>query len=193
MAQVETADARIKGEAIHSVSRGVYDHGTRTVDHITSGHLLMSRLKKILQSHGTSDVGHPPVDAEDRADRDVHVDIRGSVQWIDEHHVLAGAVNGVVKGDVVFIFFGGDPAYLAAGAQGTDENFIREDVQFHLVFALHILISCLPEDVHKPGFVDLAVDDLGRYSNGTQKLTEFTGGVGKILLVFYNVLAKGLW
>ncbi len=89
MAEEELADRGIQREAVHARAAGVHEHRGRAVHDVPGGDLPRARLKAVGQ-HAPLARAALAVDAEDRADGHVHVDVGGAVQRIEDHDVVAG-------------------------------------------------------------------------------------------------------
>ncbi len=99
VAEHEGADGWIEGEAVHPFAGRIYQHGRRTVDNISRCNLRIA---------GTKDgglklaLGKTAQHAEDGSHVDVHVDVGGAVERIEDDDVLAGLAveaSGTVEGN----------------------------------------------------------------------------------------------
>src|SRR5688572_4226221 len=75
MAEQELTDRRIQREAVHAVSRRIYEHRRRAVHHVTRGHLLAPHLQAVLLRTALA-IRDLALDGEDGADRYVRIDVR---------------------------------------------------------------------------------------------------------------------
>ena len=114
--------------------------------------------------------------------------LRGAVERVDGHHVLALVVAGL---NHLLVLLGDDGADFAAVAQGADEADVGNDVELLLVFALHVLAAVGAGNVDEAGAVDFAVYDFCGQRNVAQQLRQFSRGVGKILLLAHDETVEG--
>ena len=113
MAQGVFADRLVECEPVHSPARGIYKHGGRPINNITRGHLLMPLLQKIFLCGRLAQFAHPAEDAEDGADRHIHINIAAAIERIEEADIFTVIAHVVVKyHDIV--------KFLAADACATD-------------------------------------------------------------------------
>ena len=135
-------------------------------------------------------VAHPPVDAEDRPDRGVDVDVGGAVERIEEDHVLAGAV---LRGnrDHLLVFFRPHHADPAGELEGLLDRFIGEDVELLLLLALHVSVLRRAQDVHQPRPANGRRDQLGGEGDVVEQAGELARGIGEVPLLVQDESLDG--
>ena len=96
--QQESPDFRFQRESENASPGGIDKDGGGTVDDIPGGYLLPAGLQGCVRS------GHPvgaSQDGKDGAHTHVDVDVRGTIEGIEDDDVFAG--RGVVDGDRVLV------------------------------------------------------------------------------------------
>ena len=142
---------------------------------------------------GLEHVGHrapalhaqPPVNAEDRADRGIDVDVGRAVEGIEEDRVFADGAFGRDRDDV-FVFLRSHDAHPTGVFQAILDRLVRQHVQLLLLLALHVLGALLPQDVDQPGSPDRRGDDLGRQRDVVQQIGQLPGGLGVLVFLIEN-------
>ncbi len=86
--QEELTEGRVECEAVHAVPGRVHHHCARTVDEVSGGHLHVAGLETILNIAVVTR-SNPPVNRENRTDADVHVDVRGAVERVEQQDIVA--------------------------------------------------------------------------------------------------------
>ena len=151
----------------------------------------MARLQEINQLYRATLGRHPPIDGEDGADGHIDINVGGAIQRIDQHHIFGALFRQGLEADKILFLFGGQATHLTASGQGRLEPFVGKPMQLLLFFALDIGLPHAAEEVADPGLIDLAIDDLGRQTNGSQQGAQLPGGMGKIRLLPNDKLAQG--
>ena len=125
------------------------------------------------------------MDAEDRADRGIDVDVGGAVEWIEEDRVLADGGFGRDRDDV-FVFFGPHHAHPAGVLQTVLDRLVRQHVQLLLLLALHVLGTLLAEDVDKTRPPNGRGDDLGRERDVVEEIGQLPRRLGVAVFLIEN-------
>ena len=189
MGEEEVADARVEGEAVRAVPRGVDQHRVRAVQRIAGRDLLPAGEVQRLGERLAAARG-PAVHREDRADRHVHVDVRRAVQRVHEHDVLA--LVGVADNAFGPFHFLGDHLgdELAVG-KGFEKRLVRDFVQLLDDLALHVEATGRAERVGQPGHAQPPRNTLGGQRNLGQQDGKLAGRAGMALLLHENVAGQG--
>ena len=181
----------VKREAVHPVPSGVHQHGAGPVQDVPCGHLGGARLQEVLVLERLAHGGDAPHNAEDGADADVHVDVGGPVQRVDQHDVLAGpAFTLVAATHVTVAFLRADAAHALPGREDAHECVVGEDVEFLLLLVLNVGGPGSPEDVGQPGPVDLLVHDFRRHPDVGEQTRELARHKREFRLPVHDELAK---
>src|SRR5690606_18110703 len=93
MAQAEFADRGVEGEPVDASAGGVYQHCGRPVYDIARGHLVPSGLQEIRTIDFLAPGRLSPVNAEDRADGNVHINVAAAVEGVEETDILGIAAD----------------------------------------------------------------------------------------------------
>ena len=102
---------------------------------------------------------------EDRADRDVHVDVGRAIQRVEEQQVLA--LREVRRDRVrVLHLLGGERGEVAAPFVGLEQDLVREHVELLLHLALHVVRARRAEVARKGALVDCVADRLAGARHG---------------------------
>ena len=180
----------IERESMHASSDAVDENGGRPIDHIARRHLFGTGLHEppfdivIIGVFGTSQ------DREGGSHTHAHVDVRRSIEGIEDDGVL-GIGGGVLNGDGGFVLFGGENADVFAHTQVVVQHVVGVDVEFLLDFPLHVHGPMLAENVAETGTLDLGLDHLGGQRNPREQPREFARGSGKLALILQDVLLNG--
>ena len=156
---------------MHAVSRRVHQDSTRPVNDISSGNLLAPSLQAIHQAP-TAIARHSSVDGKNRPDRDVHVDIGGSIQRIEKHYILSR--GGIGRNGILF-FLRRHERDTSRVAKGLLHYLIRQHVEFLLLLALYVDCPCGTQDVHQPRAAYVARYYFGGEGDVIEKVREFSG------------------
>ena len=132
--QHEDADVVVEREAVDAMAGGQHHHGRRTVDGVAGRHLLDAGLQ-VASLVGGIDAFGQAQDGEDAADRDVDADIGRAVERIEQQQIAA---VGAARHVGVFKLLGGDAGPVAALVDHVEEDVVGQNVQFLLLFALHV-------------------------------------------------------
>lgn len=188
--EAEFAYGCVEGESVDAVSRRVDQHGRRSVDYISGCDLIDARLQEFFLRGFRSYRGEAAVDRKYRADRNVNIDVRGAVERVHADQVFAVVTPLLVKQDYIVVLFRCHAAAFAAGQQFGHKRVVRIDIQFLLLFALHVHRADLPQNVGQSRFVHLAVNLLGRYPDMVQKSRQLSRSAGKLGLFLNNKLIQ---
>ena len=182
MRQEKFADGGIKREPVHALSGRVDEHRAGAVDNISRSDLLVARLEAILE-RALSRLRQPAIDAEDGADGNVRVDVRGAVQRIVEKHVLSVRILiGNVKD--VLIFLGCHHAKMAAMVHRLIDRLIGKFIKFLHHITAHVHPVGGAEDVHESGFANLAPHELC----GEREIVQEAGKISRRIRVLTLLL-----
>ena len=160
--QHEAAHFTVQGEALDAVAQGQHQHGLWAVDRIAGSNLLGAWLQEGLFVQGFV-LAQVFVGAtqyrEDGADRCVDVDVGRTVQWVEYQQVCAFRV---FAWDLVGIvhFFGRHAGQVAAPFVGFEQDFVGQNVQFLLHFALHVFSAHAAQDTAQCAFGNGVADFL---------------------------------
>ena len=103
-----------------------------------------------------------------RADTDIHINVRGTVEWIEHHRIFS--IRRLVRHDHrMLVLFGSQHADAFAHAQAMEQNFIRVNVQLLLHLSLHVRVPLRTDDVRKPRPADLRFDHFGGERNSGEQ------------------------
>ena len=172
MRQQELANGRIEREAVRPLPRGVHHHGARAVEDVAGRHLTAPRLQHVLHL-ATRAARDLPEHGEDRTHGHIHVDVRRAVERIEEQHVLAVA-EAFGDLDDVGLFLRRHGAQPPAVIERLDDDFVGDDVELLLHFALHILAHRRAEDIGEAGAAHLVGDHLAGERHVVEDAGQFT-------------------
>ena len=116
-------------------------------------------------------------DAEDRANRNVHVDVAGAIQRIGDDQVPTRCVG---KDDRVLELFARDSGAVSAASQDGEQGFVRDDVELLDALTLNVRLPGPTEDVgetrasHAPG------DQLGGQADLVEERREHARRAGHL-------------
>jgi len=151
----------------------------RAVDGVTGGDLLGARLQEgflaegvVLAEAGIRAAQH----REDGADRDVHVDVAGAVQRVEDQQI--GALR-VFAGNLVSVvhFLGSHAGQVAAPLVGFQQDFVGEHVELFLHFALHVLAAGAAQHAAQRALGNLVADRLARARHDLDEKAQIRRGV----------------
>ncbi len=138
---------------------GIDEHGRRSIEHVPGCDLLAPRLKAVLEGPVLS-FRYLRLNGEDRADRHVHVDVRGAVQRIENQDILP--LRKLLRNRQNVLGFLGDHATKGSGMiQGPEDHVLSIQVELLDTFALDVGITRASQDVHDTGLVHFPRDNLG--------------------------------
>src|SRR5690606_15056594 len=89
--QGEAADLAVEGERVRAVADGQHQRGLRAVDAVARGDLGGARLQ-VVRVGGRDHAFRAAQHREDGADRDVDVDVRRTVERIEQQQVAAARI-----------------------------------------------------------------------------------------------------
>ena len=99
----ERPDVAVEGESVNALAGGEDQHGGRPVQGEARAHLSRTRLEKVLDSRLGSRVGAAQ-DREDRADRDVGVNVARTVERVEHEQVFSAPLAFRDRVDVRHLF-----------------------------------------------------------------------------------------
>jgi hypothetical protein len=99
-------------------------------------------------------------DAEDGTDAAADVEVRGSVERIEQHAVAALPARVSADDDRLLVLLRGDDGHALAPAQQAQQHVVRDHVELLLLLALHVAAARLAEHVLEPRAAHLVADDL---------------------------------
>lgn len=152
------------------MARGVNYHSGSTVNDVPGRHLIFPWLQEILERHRSSRFGNPPVNGENGPHGNVYIDVGGTIQRIDQHHIFVVVLLvAPLDGDKVILFLTGYAAHNFPVGKGFDEGVVGIHIKFLLIFALYIRISGRAQNIHQACFVHFMVHYLGGKTNGVDE------------------------
>src|SRR5205814_2378161 len=118
----------------------------------------------------------------DRSDRHVHIDVRGTIEWVEEQAVLAATE---VRRDVydARLFLRRHGAKASPVIHRLDDDLVGENVELLLRLALNVLEIRGTQDVGQAGTAHLVGDHLGGKRQVVKHAGELTRGFGMELLL----------
>ena len=132
----------------------------------------------------------PPVDAEDRADGHVEIDVRGAVERIEDEEVLAHRVL-VGDGQEIDVLLGGQPGQAAGVVGQADDGQVGEAVELHDRLALDVDVRRAAQDLGQAGPGRLAGDDLPGQGQVVEDVGQGARGLGVDGLLVEDVPLDG--
>src|SRR4051812_1154734 len=147
MGEDELTDRRVEREPVDPVAQREHQHGRRPVECVPRTDLSRARLEEGVQA-GSAVARRPPQDGEDGADGDVHVEIRGAVERVEDEEVLAARMaegNGMRR----IHLLGHHPGEMPSPFAGGDEDLVGEEVEVLLPLALAVLGTRIAERARK--------------------------------------------
>jgi hypothetical protein len=160
----------------------VDEHRARAVDDIPRGNLAASRLQHVFELAVTSarDLAD---DREYRPDGYVDVDVRRTVEWIEEEAVLP-ALELLRNLNDPGLFLGRHCAEASAVVHRLDDDLVGENVELLLRLALDVLVFRCAEDVGEARAAHLVRDHFRRERQVVENARELTRGFRMIALLF---------
>src|SRR3990170_2316117 len=176
MREQELAQRWVEREAVRALPRGVDEHCARAIDDVARGDLPAARLQHVLHlaAAAAGDLAH---DREDRSNRHVDVDVRRSIERIEQKAVLP-ATEVLRYVDDVRLFLRGHGAEAPAVINRLDDYLVGEDVELLLRLALHVLQVGRAEDVGKARASNLVGDHLGGEREVVKQAGQLTRRLG---------------
>jgi hypothetical protein len=108
------------------------------------------------------------MNGKDGADADVHVDIRRAVERIEHQHVFAVGI-AVRDGDQVGMFFGDQGGQSTVVDRDSLNGLIGDQVNLHDLFALHVGLPGVSQDLDQAGARHLIGDDFASQGQVVQQ------------------------
>jgi hypothetical protein len=136
MSENELAELRLERKAVHPPADGQDDHRRRAVDRVSSTDLLRPRLQEVLRDGVVAWI-RSTQNRENATDREVHVDVRRTVERVEHQEVLAARI-ALRDGMRCLQLLGHHPGEQAAPFVGAQEKVVRDQVEFLLRLALDI-------------------------------------------------------
>src|SRR5260363_120501 len=138
---------------MNALAGGEYKQRLRAVDSITGGCLLRAWLQKCAFRQRFA--ARAAQYGENRTDRDIHIDIGGTVERVAQQQIcaLCAAVRDEMN---LRHFFGRDCCERAAGRCFFKQNLIGDQVQFLLDFALYIFLPSAAKRATERALIHLA-------------------------------------
>ena len=166
----ELADRGVEREAVHALASGVDQHRARAVEDVPGRRLAIPRLQAVTLGRALLLAGDAAVDREDRADRDVDVDVHRAVERIVEQHVLALLLPRAHARRLVLL--GGGDAHAPGVLDRVAHRLVGEHVELLLQIAGHVEGAAAAEDVGQTRPAHLARDDLRREAQVVEQVGE---------------------
>ncbi len=158
MAEQELADRRIQREAVDAGAGRVDQHRRGAVQDVARSDLRRAALETVVE-RAPLPRRNLPVDAEDRPDGDVDVDVRRAVERVEDHDVVAGR-ELVGDRDERLVLLGRHARDEPGVIQGLVDDLVREHVELLHVLTVHVLFPRSAEDVDEAGLRHLPRDEL---------------------------------
>ena len=158
--QTKFTDGGIQGKSIHTVTGGIDQHGGRTVDDITCGHLMHALLEAVTQKTGTL-LRNPTINRKNSSHRNIHINIRRPIQGVHQNGVFGIGRNSTLNGGDFIVLFGRKNAAFTPGFEGRLELLIGKEVQFFDRLALDIGFAGIAQDIDQTCLVHFSVHDFG--------------------------------
>ena len=176
----ERTDERIEFEERDAVAGREYEDRRRSVEHVSSRDLLRSRLADCFLRVGNAWI--VAQNREDRAHTDARVEIRTSVERIKEHAILSAFVAAAQNARLV-ILLACEYRNRCPRTEASHERLVRDDVEFLLLFALHIHFAETPNRTRKPRAAHVVRDRFRRERNRANDPREIAArrGVPRLL------------
>ena len=177
MRQQELPDGRVEREAVGTLPRGVHQHRARAVDHVAGGYLTAPRLEHVLHLAACA-AGDLLVHREDGANGHVDVDVRRSIEGIEQQHILAGA-ESLGNVDDVRLLFGRHGTQPATMIECLDDDFVGNHVELLLHLPLDVHVAGRAENVRESGTSHFVRDHLAGERHVIEDTGQFAGGLGE--------------
>ena len=178
----------VQGEAVHAIAEGQHQHGLRAVHGVAGGDLLGAGLHEVLLgrlAHAFRRFQY----REDGADRDVDVDVRRAVQWVEQQHVFALRITVRDRVDR-FHFFRRHRRQMAAPFVRFEQDLVGDDVEFFLYFALHVFRVGRAQHLAQGALADGVADGLAGARDHFDQQAQFGRDAVVRALFFDQVLRK---
>jgi hypothetical protein len=117
---------------MHPLAGGVHQHRARAVQDVSRGHLTPAHLEAIGEGRTGVGRGHAAVHGEDRAGRDIHVDVGRSVERVMQQDIAPDRRVGRHE-DGILVFFRRHHAEAAGVLDGAVDGIPGEHVQLVLL------------------------------------------------------------
>src|SRR5690606_16455146 len=151
------------------------------VDAVAGRHLGGARLQEVVVA-GRGDAVGAAQHREDRAHRDVDVDVAGAVQGIEQQQVVAARV-GVGNRVAVLHLLGRAGGEVAAPGVGLEQDLVADDVQLLLRLALDVAGAGIAEHAAERALADRDRDaGAGARDHGDQLAQVGVDATGALLL-----------
>src|SRR5260364_325590 len=154
---------------MNALAGGEYKQRLRAVDSITGGCLLRAWLQKCAFRQRFA--ARAAQYGENRTDRDIHIDIGGTVERVAQQQIcaLCAAVRDEMN---LRHFFGRDCCERAAGRCFFKQNLIGDQVQFLLDFALYIFLPSAAKRATERALIHLGSNGSASIRNGFNQLLQ---------------------
>jgi hypothetical protein len=123
-----------------------------------------------------------PVNAEDRADRDVHVDVRRSIEGVVDDNVIPSR-ELVGNRDESLVLFRRQACNQPGMIERPVDDLVREHVELLLGLTVNVLVAGRPHDIDESSLVHLPADHLRGKSDVLEKTGEGAGRSRKLPLL----------
>src|SRR3569623_767897 len=187
--EIVFADVAVERKAVHAVAAGDHQHGGRPVQRVTGADLLGAGLQEVFGGDFFFTFGRFQ-DREDRAHRDVDVDVARAVERIEQQQVLALRVLRGDGQDLVH-FLRGHAREVARPVGGFDHHIIGDHVELLLILALHVLGAGTTQHARERALVHGVRDHFGGGDDIVEQQSELAGGAGDAALLFDDELGDG--
>jgi hypothetical protein len=145
-----------------AVADGQHEHRRGTVKRVAGGDLLRAGLQKISRGRraGTT-ILRAAQDRKDAADRQVDVDVRRTVERVENQQILAARIFGRNRIDILH-FLGGHRRQVAPPLAVVQESLVGQHVELLLRLALHVLAALITQHAGQRATRDALCNRLAR-------------------------------
>ncbi len=183
----EAAHFPIQGEHHHALAQGQHQQRGRAVEHVARRYLIATGLEegRLIGLGALGAAQH----REDGANGNIHVDVGGAIEGIEQQQVFA---LGVAMGDGVRMlhFLRGHGGEVAAPLIGFEEDFVGDHVQLFLHLALDVVGAGGPQHIGQGALAHGNGDGLAGAGNDFDQETQVGGDV-LVALGLDQVARKG--
>ena len=180
------AGGGVEGETVHAVAVAPNEHGRRAVDDVSGGYLLPAASEEVASKDLVRILSS--IDRKDGPDADVGVDVRGAVERVEHHHVVAGFFLSDLDG-IVF-FFGGHGGHAAAPAQDVHQVVLRKPVELLHGLPLDVGVAGGAPDLDQTGLAHLGRYQLSGHADLGEKRRQLSPGLRVRVLPSEDVLGQ---
>ncbi len=126
-------------------------------------------------------------DAEDGADGAADIEVRGAIQRIEQHAVLAFGGVVAAQDHRLFILLRGHDGDAFAAAERAQQDVVGDHIELLLLFALHVLVADRAEHIIQPRAAHMRCNHLGGDRQRRQDPGKLAAGLGIARLLLQDV------